>query len=135
MRERPTGEDLLIIARQVLREELLPLLPEKFRYDALMVANAMAIATRQIQFGDTPERQEWQALADLLGKPEKEDEAAALRDALGDLYRELGDQIRSGELDPGMPSHDAVQTFLLDVTIQKLSESAPKFLENVGMKL
>ena len=28
MRVRPTGEELLIIARRVLREELLPLLPK-----------------------------------------------------------------------------------------------------------
>jgi len=134
MRERPTGEELLIIARQVLRDELSPFLPEERRYDALMIANAMAIAARQIEFGDTPERQEWQALADLLGETVKEDDATAVRGALCDLYCRLGVKIRSGELDPGMPSHDAVHSFLLDVAIQKLRESAPKILKNLGME-
>ena len=90
MRERPTGEELRVIARQVLREELLPLLPEERRYDALMVANAMAIAARQMSFGDTLERREWQDLADLLGETVKGDGATAVSDALGDLYRRLG---------------------------------------------
>mgnify|MGYP001192115751 FL=1 len=128
MRERPTGDDLLIMARQVLREELLELLPEERRYDALMVANAMAIAARQIKFGDKPERQEWKALADLLGETVKESDATAVSDTLGDLYHKLGDKIRIGELDPGMPSHDNLYAFLLEVTMQKLRESAPKFL-------
>ena len=134
MRERPTGEELLIIARKVLREELMPLLPEERRYDALMIANAMAIAARQIAFGDTPERREWQDLADLLGEAVKEDSATAVSDALGDLYRTLGAKIRSGEVDPGMPSHDAVHAFLLDVTVQKLRESAPNYLKAAGME-
>ena len=133
MRERPTGEELLIIARKVLREELLPLLPEERRYDALMVANAMAIAARQIAFGDAPERQERQELADLLGETVQENDATAVSDALGDLYRRLGARIRNGEVDPGMPGHDAVHAFLLDVTIQRLRESAPSHLKAAGM--
>jgi len=134
MRERPSGEELLIIARKVLREELLPLLPAERRYDALMVANAMAIAARQIAFGDAPERREWQDLSDLLGETVQDDGATAASDALGDLYRRLGAKIRSGEADPGTPSHDAVRAFLLDVTVQKLRESAPNILDGAGME-
>ena len=132
MRERPTGEELLIIARKVLREDLMPLLPEERRYDALMVANAMAIAARQISFGDAPERREWQDLADLLGETVQENGATAMSDALGDLYRRLGAKIRNGEFDPGTPLHDSVHAFLLDVTVQKLRESAPRILETAG---
>lgn len=134
MRERPTGEELLIIARKVLREELLPLLPEERRYDGLMVANAMAIAARQIAIGDAPERQEWHDLANLLGETVQEDGATAVRGSLGDLYRRLGARIRGGEVDPGTPSHDAVHAFLLDVTIQRLRESAPNSLKAAGME-
>ncbi|MCW5698978.1 MAG: hypothetical protein KIT00_03970 [Rhodospirillales bacterium] len=46
MRERPFGPELLEVARQVLRERLLPRLPGECRYDALMVINAMGIASR-----------------------------------------------------------------------------------------
>lgn len=134
MRERPTGEELLIIARKVLREELMPLLPAERRYDALMVANAMAIAARQMAFGDAPERQERQDLSDLLGETVQEDGATAVSDALADLYRTLSAKIRGGEVDPGTPSHDAVRAFLFNVTVQKLRESAPKILETAGME-
>ncbi len=134
MRDRPTGEELLIIARKVLREELMPLLPEGRRYDALMVANAMAIAARQISFGDAPESREWQDLADLLGETVQENGATAMSDALGDLYRRLGAKIRNGEFDPGAPIHDAVHAFLLEVTVQRLRESAPRALEAAAME-
>ena len=134
MRERPTGEELLIIARKVLREELMPLLPDERRYDALMVANAMAIAARQIAFGDAPERRERQNLAGLLGDTVDGDGRTAVNEAVGDLIRRLSAQIRSGELDPGTPDHDAARAFLLDITVQKLRESAPRTLEDAGME-
>ncbi len=132
MRERPTGGELLTIARKVLREELMPLLPEERRYDALMVANAMAIAARQIAFGDAPERRERQNLAGLLD--ETVDGATAVSEAVGDLYRALSAKIRSGEFDPGTPRHDAVRSFLLDVAVQRLRESAPNYLKAAGME-
>ena len=42
--DRPDGNLLLDVARRVLLEELLPLLPEDRRLDGLMIANAMGIA-------------------------------------------------------------------------------------------
>ena len=133
MRERPTGEELLIVARKVLREELMPLLPEERRYDALMVANAMAIAARQIAFGDDPERREWHNLAGLFGETPQDDGMADMREAAGERYRRLSTDIRGGAFDPGTPRHDAVRAFLLDSAVQKLRESAPRDLEAAGM--
>ena len=134
MRERPTGGELLTIARKVLREELMPLLPEERRYDALMVANAMAIAARQIAFGDAPERRQRQDLAALLGETVEGDASTAASEAVGDPTRRLSAEIRGGEFDPGTPRHAAVHSFLLDVTIQRLRESAPKTLKAAGME-
>ncbi len=134
MRERPTGEELLTIARKVLREELMPLLPDERRYDALMVANAMAIAARQIAFGDAPERRERQNLAGLLGDTEDGDGRAAADEPVGDLTRRLSAEIRGGAFDPGTPRHDAARAFLLDVTVQRLRESAPRYLEAAGIE-
>ncbi len=48
MRENPSGKDLLEIAREILKNDLIPALPNDKRYSALMVANAMAIVMRQI---------------------------------------------------------------------------------------
>ena len=43
MRDLPKGANLLLQARKTLLGELLERLPNDKRYDALMVANAMAI--------------------------------------------------------------------------------------------
>jgi hypothetical protein len=49
MRVEPGGAELLRVARAELLENLLPSLPESQRYAARMVANAMAIATREME--------------------------------------------------------------------------------------
>ena len=128
MRETPSGEELLIIARKLLREELIPLLPEDRRYDALMVANAMAIAARQMGFGDAYEDREREDLAQLLERTDDGDGGAP-----GDLHQNLGAKIRRGDFDPGTPLHDTVRDFLLEVTVQRLRESAPNTLKEAGM--
>ncbi len=94
----------------------------------------MAIAARQIAFGDAPERRERQNLAGLLGDTVEGEGRAAVNETVGDLTRRLNAKIRSGEFDPGTPRHDAVRMFLLDVAVQKLRESAPKYLEAEGME-
>ena len=45
MKNRPYGNELLEVARRTLLDELLPLLPAEKTYEALMVANAMAMLT------------------------------------------------------------------------------------------
>ncbi|HET9762371.1 MAG TPA: DUF6285 domain-containing protein [Casimicrobiaceae bacterium] len=49
MKVEPAGEELLRVARASLLETLLPLLPAESHYTARMVANAMAIAAREMQ--------------------------------------------------------------------------------------
>jgi aminoglycoside phosphotransferase (APT) family kinase protein len=44
----PAGETLLVEARRVVLEDLLPLLPPDRRYEARMAANAMAISGREL---------------------------------------------------------------------------------------
>lgn len=48
---RPDAASLLEVARDTLLAELLPRLPADSRYAALMIANAMAIATREVRAG------------------------------------------------------------------------------------
>jgi len=48
MRVRPDGAELLRVARAELLERLLPQLPASHHYAARMVANAMAIAAREM---------------------------------------------------------------------------------------
>ena len=66
MSDRPGALALLGQARRSLLEELLPLLPEDKRYDALMIANAMAIATREIEAGAGSDAEERADLRELF---------------------------------------------------------------------
>ncbi|MBT5191948.1 MAG: hypothetical protein HOM07_06340 [Rhodospirillaceae bacterium] len=134
MRERPTGEELLAIARKVLLEELMPLLPSDRRYDTLMIANAMGIAARQLAHGNDFSRYESRELENLLGKTGTETAAKKEEGDPTELYRELCVRIRNGDFDPDTPEYEALQEFLYRVTVQRLKESAPKILEAAGLK-
>lgn len=118
MREQPDGAALLAIAREVLRKELLPLLPKDRAYDALMIINAMGIAERQLQQGEGPVQEEQRQLAALLGNAG--DMAA--------LQRLLALRIRAGDFD----DHAQVQALLWKMTRQRVSESAPRALAAYG---
>lgn len=48
MSRLPDGHELLAVARELVLQRLLPALPEAMRYEALMVANAIAIAAREL---------------------------------------------------------------------------------------
>lgn len=52
MRDDPSGAALIEAARRALTEEVLPGLAGRPRYVALMVANALGIAAREIGEGD-----------------------------------------------------------------------------------
>jgi hypothetical protein len=54
MRDLPTGPALSALARSVLLEELLPLLPRERQLEARLVAAAMAIAEREAAVGAGP---------------------------------------------------------------------------------
>ncbi|RYZ43710.1 MAG: hypothetical protein EOO71_02300 [Myxococcaceae bacterium] len=120
MREPPEGAALLAIAREVLRKELLPLLPEDKVYAALMVANAMGIAERQLRQGEGPQREEQRALSALL----KTD------GGLEALTREFAARIRRGEFD----GHEEARRLLWSSAVQRVRESAPKALPAYGLK-
>ena len=120
MREQPTGAELLAIAREVLRKELLPLLPKDRQYDALMIANAMGIAERQLREGEAPAQVEAAQLGALL----------QAQGDLATLSRQLACEIRSGLLDESLPAQD----LLWRMTLQRVRESAPRALAAYGLR-
>jgi Domain of unknown function (DUF6285) len=95
MSERPTGAELLAAARSALLQELVTDLPEQRRYLALMIANAMAIAARELELGDEIDRAELTSLRRLYQDPEPDssDEVSARLEALN---RRLCSDIRQG---------------------------------------
>lgn len=119
MRERPDGAELLAIAREVLRKELLPLLPKDKAYDALMIANAMGIAERQLQQGDGPQQAERETLSRLLG----------MEATLAELNREFAVRLRRGDFDDKAEA----RRLLWESTVQRVRESAPKALAGYGL--
>lgn len=134
MREQPQGQNLLSIARSTLLEKVVPLLPQDQRYSALMVANAMAIALRQWEAGDTWQQEELlrlQALlgADVLGNnvlAEVQNGQQGLKNALSAANRALAHKIRHGDFDaPSQP----VAELLEWLAVQRVRESAPKVLQ------
>ena len=133
MRDEPTGEQLLETARNLLREEVLPALPPERKHAALMIANAMAIAMRQLKNGEEGERSEFRALSTLLGRPAPDEPAGGveLRGQLKELNREFARAIRAGRADEG-GWRDGARQHLLEVARVKVMESNSKYLGGQG---
>lgn len=120
MREQPDGAALLAVARELLRKELLPLLPKERAYEALMIANAMSIAERQLRSGEQAAREQVVALQALLGQ-----EGDLLR-----LDRMLASKVRAGDMDDNVDA----QHLLWCSVLQRVRESAPKALLPYGLE-
>ncbi len=118
MRDRPMGEDLLGIIARIKDGDPSVRLPEDGRYKELMIANAEAIAARQKEAGDGPERREQEDLARILGN----------KGPLSDLNRALAAAIRRGEYDPGTADFDALGKHLWRTALERVRESNPKAL-------
>jgi len=126
MRDRPSGPELLWQARRVVLDHLLPQLPNDKRYDALMVAAAMATAAREGEAGDAPLRRALATLAEIDGggaddarTPEQVAEALSAR------LTALAGAIRAGRHDADPATHTA----LLEITADRLAEANPKHLK------
>ncbi len=122
MKVEPSAADLLDIARATILSEIAPSLPEPKRYAALMSANALAIAARDLAV--TPaDALEAARLAALLGDRETADSTDALREATAELAR----RIREGRFDEG-EARARLRAHLLDTTRSRLAVSNPKAL-------
>ncbi|WP_166362116.1 DUF6285 domain-containing protein [Pseudomonas akapageensis] len=119
MNIRPDASELLEIARQTLLDELLPQLPDSLRYQALMVANAMAIAGRECRDGERADAIEALVLESLRG------EAGP---ALTDARQALCSAIRQGCFDSAGSDQERLFSALSTITRAWLSISNPKVL-------
>lgn len=117
MRQQPSAKELLEAARQALREELAKDLSGRERYVALMAANAIAIASRQMAEDDGMPARFGERLGDLLGDPN--DPWA--------LEWMLVDRLRAGDFGPDDPQHDDLHRYLVDRTAAALDESNPRY--------
>jgi hypothetical protein len=127
MRDRPQGHELLAIAAKTFREQLLPALPEEKKYLALMVLNAMSIAERQQATGEGPLNDECDLLEVVL---DAEPRNAELHARATELNREFASRVRAGVFD----GDDAGRHVLWALTLQRVRESAPRYLKSEGIE-
>ena len=117
MRDLPASRDLLALARELLLDELLPLLPPERERDAHLIATSMAIAAREAAGGSWQEE-----LTGLLCEFYGED---------GSLARFAAD-LRNGAFETSPSRERAARAILWQLTIAKLREGNPHFLAANG---
>jgi hypothetical protein len=132
MNNAPDGAELLRVAQKVLREHLLPGIAENHRYQALMVANAMAIAARELKAGETDLHQELRMLTQLYGDTMVGESGNSVKDKVASLNKRLAKDIRSGVLDGACAQ--GVRALLKAQVKARLRISNPKYLKAVGLE-
>lgn len=126
MNDRPNARELLGTARDAFTAEILPALPEALRYTGLMVANALAIAQREIEAGETPARAEHERLCKLFSETPEALAGETLYRALAVYNQRLSHEIRAGRFDGR--ERAAMLEHLLRTTEEKLAVSNPRAL-------
>jgi len=127
--DRPDGAKLLAEARRTLLETLLPLLPADRRYDGLMIANAMAIAARELAEQGRGARDMLAELMALLPPPDASDVSQTPPpELLTRLEAHLAHDIRGGLYDADDDRRAAVARYLLTATRARLRLSNPKLV-------
>ena len=119
MRDRPTGTELADLVQRIEDGDGSVEVPHNVRYRELMMASARAIAERQRDTGDVPERRERDSLIQILDKD----------DTLEDLNWALAEGIREGLFDPEIPISGSVRDHLWQTALDRVRESNPKVLE------
>jgi hypothetical protein len=126
MPDLPTGQSLLALARDVLLNDLMPLLPEEARLDARLVANSMAIAEREAQTANDLRKtitRELRGLYDTRGARGEEPK---------ELLRRFAHDLRVGTFLRSEPRERSAREILWQLTIAKLRRANPRFLAANG---
>lgn len=120
MINRPRGDELLAVARRTLLDDLLPLIPADKAYEARMIANAMAIAARELSRCKDVDDETTERIAEFYRAIGMDPSVVASEQSLADqIRRRLIDSLHFRRL----------HALLLDVTRAKLAISNPKYLD------
>ncbi|WP_313024387.1 DUF6285 domain-containing protein [Pseudomonas lopnurensis] len=120
MHDQPEAPDMLAIARQTLLDKLLPQLSAAQRYEALMIASAMQMASREQAAGHDVAEARQRLQRALLGTDAPADSLAA--------DRALAAALRNGALDGRL---DELQNLLREDIAARLAISNPKQLQKL----
>ncbi|HJU22860.1 MAG TPA: phosphotransferase family protein [Casimicrobiaceae bacterium] len=132
-REQPSSDisdaaDLLATARESLLGDIVPSInASKQRYNALMTANAMAIAAREVSLGDETARREAERLRSLIAGLNSPDEPKPAD--LRDIRRIVCAAIRAGRFDDALHAN-ALAAALIDNATDRVAISNPRALRD-----
>jgi hypothetical protein len=134
MRDLPSGLDLLALARELLLDELMPLLPRDRERDAHLIATAMAIAAREARA-----EQGWQTEigAELAQFYESYSALGGAERAASDeasILCRFATDLRNGAFETSRSRGRAARAILWRLTIEKLREGNPHFLAANGFR-
>lgn len=127
MLDRPNRDALLAVAEETLRREVLPHLDGPARYNALMVAGAVAMARREIAAGHEPARDILDAYAEFFGQDNVYRSGIDAGERITALNRDLAAAIREGDYDDALTG--PVHKLLLRLSAARLRLSNPDFLQ------
>jgi hypothetical protein len=125
MTDIPDAGELLDTARDALLAELVPALSKEGRYTAAMIANAMAIATREARYGADVASREAGVLRALLAEVGSD---AASGASLSELREASRRAIRAGAFDAAHAAR--LTSALLRVAADWVGVSNPKALRD-----
>jgi uncharacterized protein DUF6285 len=140
MHDLPRATALLALARDVMLNDLMPLLPPERRLDALLVANCMAVAEREAAAEEGP----WPAIGrelEMLSRPltpvsppRGESEGRVLRQGkdAAELLRRFARELRIGAFENSPDREARARAILWRLTIAKLRLANPRFLAANG---
>ncbi len=123
MRDLPTGQALLALARDVLLHDLMPLLPETAHLQARLLANSMAIAEREAMAGEAPAQEMLEELEKFYSEAGAEGQS---------LLRRFAGDLRAGRFEASEPRERCAREILWRLTIAKLRSANPRFLNANG---
>lgn len=133
MNDRPTAAELIDAVRHYLEAELLPTLTDaRQRFQALVAANVLAVAGRELAGEEGQLREEWALLAGLLGAGGAPPEGlTALRQAVRQANARLCERIRAGDFD-GPGDFRRVSGKVRELVVRKLEVANPRYLVAAG---
>jgi hypothetical protein len=127
MNDRPTAAELIAAVRGFLEAELLPALSDaRLRFQALVAANVLAVAGRELAGEEALLREECGLLDEAAPQ-----ECGALRRAVLQANEALCTRIRAGDYDDPDRFREAV-ALVRRAVVRKLEVANPRYLEAVS---
>lgn len=132
MRDKPSPDDLLKIAEETFRQEILPALSADKKYTALMIANAMRIAARQIECDEKNIAQNNKSEITSLSKLLNVTIDTNSPEALLNLNKQFAVAIRAGYFAPDKDAHNQARQHLTIAVQNRLAEVNPKAIHPIS---